>query len=128
MPGPTVQEADAFLSTTLYGDAWLTNSDEQKQKAINSAAMLLRCAYKGVAISNGNIYMQAAYMLTSDYMTISQRISSQSVSTSGVSRSFATSSRTVPGDLISPLVRACLGEPEKVEEISAGRVKTGRRW
>ena len=113
MQPPTLLEADAFLSMTLYADGWNTNTDIKRQQAINSAQALLRGVYPETAILNDYVYYQAAHMLTGAYRTSANRISSQSVSTGGVSQSFATGMKLEKRDLLAPEVLFGLGEPPK---------------
>jgi hypothetical protein len=112
MPAPNLAEADAFLSMTLYGDNWNKNNDMKKQQAINSAAAILYASYQGREIQNAYVYYQAAYMLTGAYTAASTKISGQSVSTGGVSQSFASGQRLERRDLLAPEVLVTLGDPD----------------
>ena len=114
MPAPTLAEADAFLSMTLYGDGWNSRSDTKKQQAINSAAAVLYSSYRGQEIPNDYVYYQAAYMLTGAYTAASSKISSQSVSAGSVSQAFASGQRLEKRDLLAPEVLIGLGEPTPI--------------
>jgi hypothetical protein len=114
MPAPNLTEADAFLSMSLYGDGWDKQTPTKKQQAINSAAAILYASYQGKEVANSCVYYQAAYMLTSPYNAASGKISSQSVSTGGVSQSYASGQRLEKRDLLAPEVLVILGEPSPV--------------
>ena len=124
MPAPNLAEADAFLSMSLYGDGWKTQTPTKKQQAINSAAAILYASYKGKEVRNSYVYYQAAYMLTGPYNAAANKISSQSVSTGGVSQSFASGQRLEKRDLLAPEVLVGLGEPSPV----AGPVVLGMMY
>lgn len=110
-----------FLSMTLYADKWAKNTPEKKQQAMNSAAALLRAVYPGVPIINDFVYYQAAYMLTAPYTVASSRISSQSVSASGVSQSFASGQKIEKRELLAPEVLFGMGDPsQQSASVSVG--------
>jgi hypothetical protein len=123
MPAPSLEEADAFLSMMLYSDGWTANSPTKKQQAINSAQALLKSIYSGASMANDYVYYQAAYMLSSPYNAVTSHVSSQSVSSSGVSQSFASGTRIEKRDILAPEVLFGLGEPTKsTAPITIGRL------
>lgn len=122
---PNVEEADAFLSTTLYADTWAAQTPEKKQQAINSAEIILQAAYPAIVNNpryNDFVYFQAAHMLSPYYNAARYNQSSRSVSTTTVSESFARSSKRDVSALFADEILGLLGDPYMTQK----KIKVGR--
>ena len=120
---PNLPEANAYLKLTLYWADWNTHADQEKEQAIFTAYELLTGMFPGVDIPNKYVYIQAAYMLTGAYKVKQSNTSSQSVSTTGVSISYGTSTEVSGKDLLAPGLADLLAT-----NTGAGKVKVGRAF
>lgn len=113
---PTVEEADAFLSMTLYADLWARQTPENKQRSINSAQTRLIAAYPGIQ-NRGDyvdmVYYQAAFQLSPYYTAAQWNISSRSVSDKSVSESFGRGTARNDRALFADEIVGVMGDPYK---------------